>query len=181
MELVKKGYNPTYVRGEFSKLADALDWEIGMNASEITVDNIYAIALISANNDDEMALRISKIIRAIGVKLCTITPSRGFSIELSSATIIIIGSRLGIPLSTTHCQVGATMGVAALEDAKKCSGMNCEVVLKTIFGWIATLVIVGGTTALLVGFTTYSPSVYDFYPTASDAVSNLTNLTNITV
>lgn len=47
-----------------------------------------------------------KIIKAIGTKLAKITPSRGFAIELSSAVIIIIGSRLGIPLSTTHCQVG---------------------------------------------------------------------------
>lgn len=47
-----------------------------------------------------------KIIKAIGTKLAKITPSRGFAIELSSALIIIIGSRLGIPLSTTHCQVG---------------------------------------------------------------------------
>ena len=51
-----------------------------------------------------------KIIKAIGVKLCCITPSRGFSIELGSATIIIIGSRLGIPLSTTHCQVWSIVG-----------------------------------------------------------------------
>ena len=33
-----------------------------------------------------------KIIKAIGVKLCCITPSRGYAIELGSATIIIIGS-----------------------------------------------------------------------------------------
>ena len=42
-----------------------------------------------------------KIIRAIGVKMCKITPSRGFAIELGSALTIILGSRFGIPLSTT--------------------------------------------------------------------------------
>ena len=99
-----------------------------------------------------------KIIRAIGVKLCCITPSRGFSIELGSATIIIIGSRLGIPLSTTHCQVGATMGVAALEDVKKCSGINWKIAWKVFFGWIITLAVVGGSTALLVAQGIYSPS-----------------------
>ena len=46
-----------------------------------------------------------KIISAIGVKIAKITPSRGFAIELGSAIMIIIGSRLEIPLSTTHCQV----------------------------------------------------------------------------
>ena len=99
-----------------------------------------------------------KIIRAIGVKLCCITPSRGFSIELGSATIIIIGSRLGIPLSTTHCQVGATMGVAALEDIKKCSGINWKIAWKVFFGWIITLAVVGGSTALLVAQGIYAPT-----------------------
>lgn len=103
-----------------------------------------------------------KIIQAIGVKLCCITPSRGFSIELGSATIIIIGSRLGIPLSTTHCQVGATIGVAALEDHKKCSGINWKIAYKVFLGWIITLLIVGGTTALLVLQGINSPSInYD--------------------
>ena len=99
-----------------------------------------------------------KIIRAIGIKLACITPSRGFSIELGSSTIIIIGSRLGIPLSTTHCQVGATMGVAALEDFRKCSGINWKIAWKVFFGWIITLVVVGGTTGLLVAQGIYSPS-----------------------
>ena len=52
-----------------------------------------------------------KITYAIGEKLVKITPSRGVSIELASAMVIIVGSRLKIPLSTTHCQVGATVGV----------------------------------------------------------------------
>ena len=99
-----------------------------------------------------------KIIRAIGVKLSCITPSRGFSIELGSATIIIIGSRLGIPLSTTHCQVGATMGVAALEDVKKCSGINWKIAWKVFLGWIITLVVVGGSTGLLVAQGIYAPT-----------------------
>jgi len=103
-----------------------------------------------------------KIIQAIGIKLCCITPSRGFSIELGSATIIIIGSRLGIPLSTTHCQVGATIGVAALEDYKKCSGINWRIAYKVFLGWIITLLIVGGTTAVLVLQGINSPSInYD--------------------
>ena len=99
-----------------------------------------------------------KIIRAIGVKLACITPSRGFSIELGSSTIIIIGSRLGIPLSTTHCQVGATMGVASLEDFRNCSGINWKIAWKVFFGWIITLSVVGGTTGLLVAQGVYSPS-----------------------
>ena len=48
-----------------------------------------------------------KVMSAIGVKLCKITPSRGFSIELGAAIVTIIASRAGIPISTTHLQVRA--------------------------------------------------------------------------
>lgn len=98
-----------------------------------------------------------KIIQAIGVKLCKITPSRGIAIELASAVVIITGSRLEIPLSTTHCQVGATAGVALLEDPKKCSGINPIVLNKTIFGWILTLIVVSATTAFFVSQGAYAP------------------------
>ena len=73
-----------------------------------------------------------KITYAIGEKLCKITPSRGVAIELSSALVIITGSRLKIPLSTTHCQVGATVGVGLLENTRTCSGINCKVFFKTL-------------------------------------------------
>ena len=97
--------------------------------------------------------------RAIGLKLCTITPSRGVAIELASAIVIISGSRLEIPLSTTHCQIGATIGVAALENPKTCNGINCYIVGKTIIGWILTLIVVGSSTALLTAQGTYAPEV----------------------
>ncbi len=102
-----------------------------------------------------------KITYAIGEKLVKITPSRGVAIELSSALVIITGSRLKIPLSTTHCQVGATVGVGLLENHRNCSGINCKVFWKTAVGWIITCIIVGLTSALLVSQGVYSPSIYN--------------------
>jgi len=95
-----------------------------------------------------------KIMRAIGVKLAVITPSRGTSIELGAAMVIIFGSYLGLPLSTTHCQVGATTGVALLEGK---GGINPWVLFKTVIGWITTLVVVGLSTGLLVAQGIYAP------------------------
>jgi hypothetical protein len=48
-----------------------------------------------------------KIMRVLGVKMTKLTNSRGFIVEMSSAAIVIIGSRYGLPLSTTHTLVGA--------------------------------------------------------------------------
>ena len=52
-----------------------------------------------------------------------------------------------MPLSTTHCQVGATVGVGILEGR---AGVNRWVCGKTVFGWIITCIIVGLTSAVLV-------------------------------
>jgi len=101
-----------------------------------------------------------KITMAIGEKLCKITPSRGVAIELSSALVIIAGSRFNLPLSTTHCQVGSTVGVGLLEKGgRKCESVNCNVFIKTACGWVITCVVVGGTAALLISQGVYSPSV----------------------
>jgi len=103
-----------------------------------------------------------KIVYAIGSKLCKITPSRGTCIELGSALVIICGSRLKIPLSTTHCQVGATVGIGLLENKSininKINGINWWILNKTIFGWLITCVIVGLTAGLLSAQGIYAPS-----------------------
>ena len=94
-----------------------------------------------------LALYGYKILHALGGKICKMTPSRGICIELSAAMVIIMGSRLGWPLSTTHCQVGATVGVACLEGV---GGINWFILMKTVAGWVLTLIIVGFTASAFV-------------------------------
>jgi len=89
-----------------------------------------------------------KIMNAMGVKLIAITPSRGSCIELGAALVVIYGTGQGWPLSTTHCQIGATVAVGLFEGHQ---GVNKTLLLRACCGWIFTLVIVGCTTAMLVG------------------------------
>jgi len=96
----------------------------------------------------------SQILRAIGVKLAVITPSRGFCIEMGSSTVVILGAYYGLPLSTTHCQVGATIGVALLEGVR---GFNWWVMFKTAFGWVFTCVFVGFVAAIMSSIGAYAP------------------------
>ena len=117
-------------------------------------DGYWILALGGAFIGVGLLLYGYKIIRAIGVKLAVITPSRGYAIELGAAIVIIMGSYLGLPLSTTHCQVGATTGVALLEGA---GGVNKWVLFKTVVGWVITLVVVGFSTGLLVAQGIHAP------------------------
>ncbi|CAE8603685.1 unnamed protein product [Polarella glacialis] len=83
------------------------------------------------------------VIKSIGIKLAKITPSRGFSIEMGSSIVVIVGSNLGIPLSTTHCQVGATVGVGMCEirgASTVWKGVNWRIMAKVGVMWVMTLV-----------------------------------------
>ena len=106
-----------------------------------------------------LALYGYKIIENIGVELVKVTPSRGFTIELGAAFVIVGGSGLGIPLSTTHCQVGAEVGVGMMEGK---GGVNWNHLGKIFFGWIITLAVTGGFTAMLYSMIVYGPSIHPY-------------------
>lgn len=99
-----------------------------------------------------------KVMQAIGVSLTRITPSRGFAIELGAAAVVVGASRLSIPVSTTHCQVGATVGVGMLEKDKR-NAVNWRLFGKVTAGWVATLIFAGLCSATLFSFAAYSPAV----------------------
>lgn len=135
-------------------------WEGDVRKNSVMDNNAYWIlSLGGVGISLGLLLYGYRIIRAIGLKLCKITPSRGTIIELSAALVTILGSRLKIPLSTTHCQVGATCGVGLLESSWKdnVSGVNKKIIYKTMFGWIVTCVFVGFITGILTAQGIYAP------------------------
>ncbi|CAM9756702.1 unnamed protein product [Ectocarpus sp. 4 AP-2014] len=99
-----------------------------------------------------------KVMTTIGARIAKITPSRGFSIELGAVLVMITCTRTKVPLSSTQCQVGATVGVALLEGE---GGLNFPMVYKIVVGWGATVVICGLTCALLFVQGVYAPFAYD--------------------
>ena len=97
-----------------------------------------------------------KVMAAIGVNMVKVTPSRGFSIEIGSALVIIFGSTLGLPLSTTHCKVGSTVGVGLVEGK---NGVNWSLLYGVFAGWIITLFVCAISTGLIFAFAIYSPKI----------------------
>lgn len=77
-----------------------------------------------------------RVMDTVGHKITTITPTRGFSAEFGTATTVLICSRLGMPVSTTHVAIGNIMGVGL---ARGISAINLNV-LKSIFSaWVISL------------------------------------------
>jgi PiT family inorganic phosphate transporter len=56
------------------------------------------------------------VIATIGENIISLEPSSGFSAELATATTILLASRLGLPVSTSHALVGAVVGIGLVKD-----------------------------------------------------------------
>ena len=82
-----------------------------------------------------------RVMETIGKKITELTPSRGFAAELAAATTIVLASRLGIPISTTHTLVGAVLGVGL---ARGIGALDLRVVGKILASWVATLPLAAG-------------------------------------
>lgn len=77
-----------------------------------------------------------RVIETIGKKITELTPTRGFAAEISAAATIMIASRLGMPISTTHTLVGAVIGVGL---ARGIEALNIGMTRDIIASWIITI------------------------------------------
>lgn len=77
------------------------------------------------------------IMRSIGNKITQMSPTRGFSIELGAAITVLLASRLSLPVSTTQCLIGSSMGVALMN--YDLGAVNWRQLVYIFMGWVATL------------------------------------------
>jgi len=77
-----------------------------------------------------------KVIETIGRKITEITPTRGFSAEFSTATTVLVFSKLGLPISTTHTMVGSVIGIGF---ARGIATLNLRIIRNIITSWFITV------------------------------------------
>lgn len=77
-----------------------------------------------------------RVIQTIGKKITELTPTRGFSAEFGAAVTILVASKLGLPISTTHCIVGGVLGVGL---ARGISALNLRTLRDIALSWIITI------------------------------------------
>jgi PiT family inorganic phosphate transporter len=77
-----------------------------------------------------------RVMETVGKKITELTPSRGFAAELAAATTIVLASRFGIPVSTTHILVGSVFGVGL---ARGIGALDLRVIGTILVSWVATV------------------------------------------
>ncbi len=90
-----------------------------------------------------------RVMQTIGRRITELTPSSGFCATMAAAVTVVLASRTGMPVSTTHIAVGAVMGVGL---ARGFAALDLRVIGSIFVSWVVTLP-VGGILAALMYFT----------------------------
>lgn len=77
-----------------------------------------------------------KVMRTIGNEITELTPTRAYAATLAAAITVVLASRTGLPVSTTHIAVGAVIGVGF---ARGIGAIDMRLVGKIVVSWVITL------------------------------------------
>ncbi|CAG8671548.1 14491_t:CDS:2 [Funneliformis caledonium] len=118
---------------------------------------IWILALGGAAIDIGLIFYGYHVMRSLGNRITYHSPARGFSMELGTSLTILTASKLGLPVSTTHCITGATAAVGLCNG--KWQALNWKLLAWCFFSWILTLPAAGGIAGLIFAFVTFAPKL----------------------
>ena len=87
-----------------------------------------------------------RVMQTVGKRITSLTNTRGFSVDFGAATTVLIASKLGMPISTSHTVVGAVIGVGL---ARGLEAVDLSVIKKIIMSWLLTLPVAAGTSVAI--------------------------------
>jgi len=88
-----------------------------------------------------LALWGKNVIATVGEGIIQLQPSGGFCAELATATTVLLASRLGLPVSTSHALVGAVVGVGIVKNWKS---VRFQTLRSIGSAWLVTIPIAAG-------------------------------------
>jgi len=77
-----------------------------------------------------------RVMQTVGESITDITPSRGFCATFGAASVVLICSKMGLPISTTHTLVGSVIGVGL---ARGLPTLNLGIVKMIFISWVTTI------------------------------------------
>ena len=102
---------------------------------------IWILVLGGAGIVTGLAIWGKKVIATIGEGIIPLQPSGGFCAELATATTILLASRLGLPVSTSHALVGGVIGIGLVQSIKSIQFKTVQAIARA---WLITIPISAG-------------------------------------
>ncbi|HEY9907486.1 MAG TPA: inorganic phosphate transporter [Thermosynechococcaceae cyanobacterium] len=86
-----------------------------------------------------------KVIATIGEGIIALQPSGGFCAELATATTVLLASRAGLPVSTSHALVGGVVGIGLVQ----LRSLPLKTLGSIALAWVITIPVAAGLAALI--------------------------------
>jgi PiT family inorganic phosphate transporter len=93
-----------------------------------------------------IAMAGHRVMDTIGRKITTLTNTRGFAVDFAAATTVLVASKMGLPVSTTHAAVGGVMGVGL---ARGMEAVNFRIIFQIIIYWMLTVPVAALTSVVI--------------------------------
>jgi PiT family inorganic phosphate transporter len=87
-----------------------------------------------------------KVIATIGENIIPLQPSSGFCAEIATATTILLASRLGLPVSTSHALVGGVVGIGLIQNWRS---VRFQTIKSIALAWLITIPIAASLGAMI--------------------------------
>ena len=95
----------------------------------------------------------SRTIETVGNSITELTPSRSFATQIGAGIAVLGSSTMALPVSTSHCLVGAVVGVNMMEGWCKVDGakdLDFKVLKKIVIGWVVTIPLAAGVSVIVL-------------------------------
>ncbi|KAI9774163.1 MAG: hypothetical protein M1840_005256 [Geoglossum simile] len=130
-------------------------WSTGNAAAAKAPVPIWQLAVLSATISVGLITYGYNIMKVMGNKITYHSPSRGSSMEMGAAITVLLFSQYALPVSTSMCITGATVGVGLCNGTFK--AVNWHRVGLLFLSWVATIPIAGTLGGVIMGLVLNAP------------------------
>ncbi|KAM7187439.1 phosphate transporter [Naviculisporaceae sp. PSN 640] len=130
-------------------------WSTGQASASKQPVPLWQLAVLSATISIGLLTYGYNIMTVMGNKITYHSPSRGCSMEMGAAITVLVFSQFSLPVSTSMCITGATVGVGLCNGTFK--AVNFQRVALLGFSWIMTIPVAATLGGVLMGLFLNAP------------------------
>lgn len=130
-------------------------WSTGSATASKAPVPVWQLAVLGCTISLGLITYGYNIMKVMGNKITYHSPSRGCSMEMGAAITVLVFSQFSLPVSTSMCITGATVGVGLCNGTFK--AINWQRVSLLLISWIATIPIAGTLGGVLMGLFLNAP------------------------